>query len=473
MITLTVAEIADLVGGRLDGIDPALPISGKVEFDSRKVAPGDLFLAIKGERVDGHDYAAAAIQAGAVGILATRPVPAPAILVDDPIVAITALASAVARRLAATIIEITGSSGKTSTKDLLAQVLAGHGPTVAPPESFNNELGFPYTVLLADAETRYLVLEASSRGIGHIRQLTEIAPPALAAVLNVGSAHLGEFGSTAAIAQAKGELIEALDSTGVAVLNADDQLVAAMAERTAARISWFGTSRVADVRAEQVRLDDGGRASFVLVNGSDRAQVSLQLRGEHQVSNALAVAALAGCCGLALPAIAAALSAATVRSHWRMEVTDTAAGICVVNDAYNANPESMASALSTLAVLAANRRAVAVLGEMAELGAGSAEAHRDLGRRVAELGIDELVVVGEPARPIVEGALGQPGWAGRADWVPDNAAAAVLLRDRLGAGDVLLVKGSRAADLQQVAAAVLGWAEVGDGATGISEQASI
>jgi UDP-N-acetylmuramoyl-tripeptide--D-alanyl-D-alanine ligase len=466
MIPLSAREIAALVGGRLIDLDPGMVISSKVEFDSRKVEPGDLFLAVKGDRVDGHDYAAAAIERGAVAVIATRPVGTAAIVVAEPIAALTALATAVAGRLAARIVEVTGSSGKTSTKDLIAQVLAQDGTTVAPPESFNNELGFPYTVLLAGHDTRYLVLEASSRGIGHIRQLTEIARPAVAAVLNVGSAHLGEFGSAAAIAQAKGELVEALPADGVAVLNADDPLVLAMAGRTAARTLTFGVSVDADIRAERVRLDRAGRAGFDLVTGSAGAPVSLQVRGEHQVGNALAAAGVALSCGMAMATVAEALSQATPRSRWRMEVTDHPSGVSVINDAYNANPESMASALRALAVLAQGRRAVAVLGEMAELGPHARQAHEAAGALAAELGVQHLIAVGGPARPIVDGAGRQSGWHGATDWVEDNDAAIARLRELLRPGDVLLVKGSRSAQLQLVASGVLDWLAAGAGTTG-------
>ncbi len=457
MITLTAAEVAEIVAGRLAGLDPQLAISGKVEFDSRKVLPGDLFLAIKGEHADGHDYAGVAMAAGAVGVLATREVDVPAIMIADPLAALTALATEAARRLAAVTVEITGSSGKTSTKDLLAQVLAEHGRTIAPPESFNNELGFPYTVLLADEQTEYLVLEASARGLGHIAALTRIAPPRLAAVLNVGSAHLGEFGSVAAIAQAKGELVEALPADGFAVLNADDPVVLAMAARTSATISTFGEHHNADVRADDVRLDQGGRASFDLVSGARRAPVALQVRGEHQVSNALAAAALALACGLELSAVAAALSAATARSHWRMEVSETAAGVTVINDAYNANPESMRSALKSLAILSEGRRSIAVLGQMAELGDESIGAHDAIGRLAVRLDIQQLIAVGEPARPIANGASLEGSWNGESEWVADNLAALERLRELLRGGDVLLIKGSRSTEMQRIATAVIDW----------------
>jgi len=454
VIALTLAEIAGIVGGRLVNADPDRTVSGKVEFDSRKVVAGDLFLAIPGTRVDGHDYAEAAVASGAVAVLAGRPVPVPAIEVADPVAAITELARAVARRLDAVAIGITGSSGKTSTKDLLAQVLAGAGPTVATPGSFNNELGYPYTVLLADERTRFLVLETSARGIGHIRHLTRIAAPRLAGVLNVGSAHLSEFGSREAIAQAKGELVEALPAAGeggVAVLNADDPLVAAMAARTEARVVTAGTAAGADVRAENVTVDSSGRASFELVQAGGRADVRLQVRGEHQVSNAVIAAALALACGMPLPAVADALSAATERSAWRMAVSETAAGITVINDAYNANPESMRAALKALATMSAGRRSVAVLGQMAELGPDEAAQHDALGRHAARSGVSVLIAVGEQARPIVSGAASERSSGGATEWVPDTAAALARLAELLRPGDVVLVKGSRSAAMEVVA----------------------
>jgi UDP-N-acetylmuramoyl-tripeptide--D-alanyl-D-alanine ligase len=259
MIAMTLGEIATIVEGRLHDADPGTLVTGSVEFDSRKVAAGGLFLAFPGEHVDGHDYVGAAIEQGAVAALVTRPVDGPRIEVADGFAALAGLAGAVARRLTdTTVVAVTGSSGKTSTKDVLAHLLRRLGPTVAPPGSFNNELGHPYTVLLADAETRFLVLETSARGLGHIAFLAAIAPPRIGVVLNVGTAHLGEFGSREAIAAAKGELVEALPAAqagGVAVLNADDPLVLAMAARTAARVVAVGTGAGADVRGVNVTRD--------------------------------------------------------------------------------------------------------------------------------------------------------------------------------------------------------------------------
>ena len=263
MIPLTLAEVAGAVGGELHDVpDPGARVTGDVELDSRRIRPGGLFVALAGERVDGHEHAAGAVGAGAVGVLAARPVGVPAVVVPDVPAALADLARAVLGRLPdVTVVGVTGSSGKTSTKDLLAQLLAELGPTVAPPGSFNNELGHPYTVLRSTVDTRYLVLEKSARGIGHVAWLTRIARPRIGVVLNVGTAHLGEFGSRENIALAKGELVEALPADGVAVLNADDPLVAAMAARTAARVVLVGESAQAGVRAADVTLDERGRAA--------------------------------------------------------------------------------------------------------------------------------------------------------------------------------------------------------------------
>jgi UDP-N-acetylmuramoyl-tripeptide--D-alanyl-D-alanine ligase len=428
-------------------------VTGTVEYDSRRVGAGGLFLALPGERVDGHDFARAAVTQGAVAVLCSRPVDAPRIEVADGIAALTALASAVARRLSATIVGVTGSSGKTSTKDLLAHVLAAAGPTVAPAGSANNELGHPYTVLQADAATRNLVLELGARGSGHIRHLAQIAPPTVGAVLNVGSAHLGEFGSREAIARAKGELVEALPTHGVAVLNADDPLVAAMASRTTAAVRFFGEAEHADVRAEAISIDDLGRAAFRLHADDRSASVRLQLVGEHHVGNALAAAAVALAAGLDVATVAERLSTAQPASRWRMEVTERADGVVVINDAYNANPESMRAALKALASVARSRggRSFAVLGHMAELGASEQAEHDAVGRLAVRLSVARVIAVGDAARPIQHGAALEGSWDGEAGWVPDADAAVAALRAELRPGDVVLVKASRAAGLERVA----------------------
>ena len=457
MIPLTLAEVAEAVGGRLTRGDGT--VTGKVTVDSRAVAPGDLFVAVPGERVDGHDFLGAAAAAGAVAALSTRPDDAlPCVVVDEPVAALGRLAAAVHTRLAAgglTTLGITGSSGKTSTKDLLGQVLATAGPTVSPPGSYNNDIGLPLTVLDADEDTRFLVLEMGSRGRGHIARLCRVARPDVGVVLNVGSAHLGEFGSADGIAVAKGELVEALPAEGTAVLNADDPRVIGMAPRTRARVVTTGRSPDADVRAEDVTLDESGRAAFTLVTGGARAGVRLQVVGEHQVANALSAAGAALAAGLTPDAVAAGLSAAVPRSRWRMEVTRRDDGVTVVNDAYNANPESMRAALAALAGLPARRR-VAVLGAMAELGPGAADEHERLGRDAVAAGVDLVVAVGPDAVGIADGALAAGAREDEdAVRVPDRAAARELLTEVLVPGDVVLVKASRSYGLEVLAADLL------------------
>ena len=432
-------------------------MTGEVVIDSRRAGPGGLFAAVTGERSDGHDFAAAAVAAGAVAVLATRPVPAPAVLVADVPAALAALARYVAGALpAARIAGITGSSGKTSTKDLAAQLAERLGPTIAPAGSFNNELGLPLTVLRADSSTRYLVLELSARGPGHIAYLCGIAPPRYGAVLNVGHAHAGEFGGLDQVARAKGELVEALPADGVAILNADDPRVLAMAGRTAARVVTFGVEAPrASVRAVDVRLDSLGRPSFTLLTPDGPAPVTLRLHGAHNVPNALAAAALARELGLGLADTADALCAAVARSRWRMEVRRRADGVTVINDAYNANPESVRAALQALRHLAAGGRGFAVLGHMAELGDTSQASHEAIGEFAAQAELAGLIAVGPEAEPLLAGARRVPSWTGEALAVPDAAAALDAVSNQLKPGNVVLVKASRAAHLEGVAASLL------------------
>ncbi len=458
MIGLSMGEIAQLCDGRLGaGTDADAVVSGEVVQDSRRVGPGDLFVALVGKRADGHDFAGQVLADGAVGVLAGRELTTPSVVVDDPQQALGRLARGVLDRLPdLVVVALTGSSGKTTTKDLLAEVLAGVGPVVAPQGSFNNEIGLPMTALRCRADTAVLVAEMGARGRGHIAYLCGITPPKVGLVLNVGRAHLGEFGSVDGIAEAKGELVEALPPDGHAVLNADDPRVLAMAARTRAGVTTFGESPSADVRAQQIRLDDQSRATFELVHAGEVAEVSLRLHGEHQVSNALAAAAVARCLGLGLPEVAAALSVARSASGWRMEVTERADGVLVVNDAYNANPESMRAALKALATMGRRRRRTwAVLGEMLELGADAAAEHDALGRLAVRLDINRLVAVGEGARGVHLGAAHEGSWGEESTWVPDVEEASALLQRELEAGDVVLVKASRAAGLERVAQALL------------------
>jgi UDP-N-acetylmuramoyl-tripeptide--D-alanyl-D-alanine ligase len=482
MITLSLAEVAALTQGELHSADPAARVTGPVVIDSRKAGPGALFAALAGERADGHDFAPAAVRDGAAAVLAARPVDGiPCVVVPDVTGALARLARGVASRLRAsglTVAGITGSSGKTSTKDLTAQLAERVGPTVAPEGSFNNELGVPLTVLRADERTRFLVLELAARGTGHIAALCDIAAPRIGAVLNVGRAHAGEFGSLEDVAKAKGELVEALPADGIAILNADDRRVLAMADRTDARVvtfsaapphrigaapapqtPWPGSLAVtsaADVRAAEIILDDLGRASFRLMMPGGMAPVQLRLHGAHHVPNALAAAAIAAELGMAVPDIADALSQASARSPKRMEVRERADGVLVINDAYNANPDSMKAGIEAMGhLIERGRRGVAVLGHMAELGEIDAASHAEAGALAARAGVTILVAVGEEARPVLDGARAEAGWAGQAIAVPDSAAALTELRNLLRSQDVVLVKASKAAGLWEVADGLL------------------
>jgi UDP-N-acetylmuramoyl-tripeptide--D-alanyl-D-alanine ligase len=458
VIPLSVGQVAGLTGAALDRVaDPAALVTGPVVIDSRQAAPGSLFAALPGARADGHDFAPAAVAAGAVAVLATRPAGVPALIVADVPAALARLARAVVDRIGGcTIVGITGSSGKTTTKDLTAQLIETLGPTVSPHNSYNNDIGLPLTVLRATRQTRYLIAEFSARAAGDIARLCAVAPPRLGVVLCVGYAHAGEFGSIEDVARAKAELPAALPRGGVALLNADDPRVLAMAGSTAARVVTFGRDAAAAIRAEGVTLDEAGRPEFTLITEEGSAQVRLRLHGAHNVINALAAAAVGGELGMSVAAVAAGLSAAVARSRWRMEFTERPDGVTVINDAYNANPEAMRAALSTLAVLARSRRAFAVLGYMTELGSRAREFHEQAGLLAAEAGLAGLIVVGDDAAPILSGARAHHSWHGELLGVPDAAAAVRALGQRLQRGDVVLVKASRAAGMESVALALTG-----------------
>jgi UDP-N-acetylmuramoyl-tripeptide--D-alanyl-D-alanine ligase len=464
---MSLTEVAAATGGILHDADGSAVVTAPPERDSRAVEVGGLFVAVVGERVDGHDYAAAAVAAGAVAVLGQRPTGVPTVVVADPVQALGRLARSVRDRLdRCRVVGLTGSQGKTSTKDLLAQVLAPAGPTIAAQGSLNNELGVPLTVLRADESTRHLVVEMGARGVGHIAALCDLAAPTIGLVLNVGVAHLGEFGSREGIARAKGELVEALPDDGLAVLNADDPLVAAMSARTRARVLTFGAAGTADVRIADLEVDATGRARFSLVTGDTSAPIHLQVLGEHQASNAAAAAAVALGLGMDLHVVATALSDASATSAWRMEPHERADGVLVLNDAYNANPDSMRAALRTLQAVSRGRgaRAVAVLGSMRELGPAASREHEAIGRFAATAGVDRLVVVGQEAHPLHAGAVSSPGWTGKSTTVADAGAAVELLHGLVRPGDVVLVKASRSEGLERVANEML--AATGDTAGG-------
>jgi UDP-N-acetylmuramoyl-tripeptide--D-alanyl-D-alanine ligase len=449
VIALSLAEISDVVGGEVVGADGPVTVDGPVVQDGREAGPGGLYVAFVGERSDGHDHADQAAANGAVAALGSRPMSLPTVVVADVQHALQRLAAHVVAQLRRTgeltVLAVTGSQGKTSTKDLLAAVLSSVAPTVATRGSYNNEIGMPLTALRADATTRFLLLEMGARGRGHIAELADLVTPDVAMVLNVGVAHLGEFGSREAIAQAKGELVESLTAAGTAVLNADDDTVAPMAARTTGTVLTFGRERPADVRVQELTLDRLGRPSFVLAVADQQAPVTLRLVGGHQALNAAAAAAGALAVGIPLPDVAEALSAVAELSPWRMELHELSSGVTVLNDAYNANPDSMRAALDALAVIGADpavRRTVAILGEMRELGESSAAEHRAMGEYAAGLGIDEVVSVGEPAREI------------GGTFLADNAAATAWVSENVGPGDAVLFKASNGVRLYEVADAL-------------------
>lgn len=453
MIPMTLAEIAAVVSGHVaEPGDAGAVVDGPAFLDSRQRVPGGLFVAFVGEHVDGHDYAAGALAGGATAVLGSRPTSGPTIVVGDPEAALAALARHVLGCLRATgaltVHAMTGSQGKTGTKDYLAAVLGSVASTTATEGNHNNELGVPLTVLSATAQTRHLVVEMGARGIGHIAHLTTIAPPDIAAVLNVGTAHVGEFGSQQAIAVAKGEIVESLSADGVAVLNAVDPLVAPMATRTRASVRTFGPE--GDVSFENLTFDDLGRPAFLLRADGAAAPVRLDTPGVHQVFNATAAAAMALAAGLGLDAVAAGLSAARPSSPMRMQRHLRDDGLLVINDAYNANLDSMTAALDTLALVQRPGRRVAVLGEMKELGAEHEAAHRAVGAHLAGLGIDLLVAVGHAGELIAAGAAQVPQWRGRAVLAVGRDEAAHWVRENVVGDDVVLVKASRGVALERV-----------------------
>lgn len=460
MRELPAGKLARLLGATLIG-DPALVVGPDVVIDSRKVTPGCLFVALRGERQDGHDFVESALAAGAAAALVGTRVPASGaqLVVDDPRDALAALARSLITNAAQggmVSIGITGSSGKTTTKDLTEQVLATIGDTVAPFGSQNNEIGVPLTATRINDRTRFLVSELGARGAGHIAWLCQVVQPRVGAVLNVGHAHLGEFGSVSATAAAKSELVAALPADGWAVLNFGDEKVARMGGLSKARIAAFcvsGDPKQGELRvwAEEISPDSRQRHSFTLhaagtVHG--QARVSLQLAGEHQVANALAAGAIGLTQGIGVTEVARALSAAVPVSNWRMELLERADGLLILNDAYNANPDSMAAALHALAGMRRpGGRLMAILGDMLELGPAANQAHRSIGELAARLGVDALFAVGEHAQQVVDAAasLGLLGEAGDRD----QAVAAALRWAR--PADVVLVKASRGLALEVVA----------------------
>lgn len=461
MIKLSLSEIASAVDGQLFG-DANLQITAGVETDSRLVQSGSLFIAKPGEFDDGHNFVANALGAGAVAAIVERRVESPIaqILVENSVAALGQLAKYVLNQIRQQtdikVIGITGSNGKTTTKNMLREVLSRVGKTIAPIESYNNEVGAPISILKADFETKFLVVELGAGGPGSIAYLADLANPDVGVVLKVGLAHVGEFGGIETTAKIKGELVSALSNDANLVLNADDAFVREMAEHSLAPITWFGTALDSDFRADQFALSiDGTKFVAHWPDGLSRA-LTLKILGEHHVMNALATLAVADLLEVDRESACVALEAMPLAERWRMQLMQAPGGISVINDAYNASPDSTKAALQTLAQLGkSGRRTIAVLGEMAELGEQSREQHDAIGRIVVRLNIDQLVVVGEGAKLIHMGATQEGSWDGESKYFAEIDEALTYLRAMLAAGDIVLVKSSKSANLRHLGDALV------------------
>jgi UDP-N-acetylmuramoyl-tripeptide--D-alanyl-D-alanine ligase len=452
VIERRLSEIASAVRGALRGPDV---VASTVETDSRAVGPGSLFVAIDGERLDGHAFVGDAFARGAVGALVHRPgIDGTVVQVPDTGRALLDLATDERDRMTGTrVVGITGSNGKTSAKDLAAAVVGTRLRTHASPASFNNEVGLPMTLLRAEPGVEVVVAEMGARREGDVRLLCDVARPDAVVVTNVGTAHLGIFGSWDAIVRAGSEPVEWLGPNGTAIVNADDPVARAYADETDAAVITFGLDPGADVRAEDVELGPDARATFTLWSAGEREPVELAVPGDHMVSNALAAAAVGRWAGVTLAECAAALKGAGV-AHWRMETSTGVSGIVIVNDAYNANPESMAAALKAARWMAKGERLVAVLGHMAELGPVEFEEHERLGQLVVRIGVERLITVGERARTIARASIREGQLPEDVASYEDPSEAAADVRAWVRPGDVVLVKGSRVAGLERVAEAL-------------------
>jgi len=458
MISLRLTDIADIIGGRLfspaGDVDPGLVVNGLVDTDSRELGEGDIFFAKPGEFTDGWNFIGNARDAGVALVVAEREseVEIPHIIVADVVVALADLAREVVSRVRQeghlTVIGITGSNGKTTTKNLVGALCQRLGPTVLAKASFNNEVGAPLTMLRVEQDTRYLVLELGASGVGHIARLTDIASLDIGVVLMVGLAHAGEFGGFERTVIAKTELVRGIVPGGTAVLNADDPNVAAMATVAPGDVVWFGRGTAAEVRATNVDTHLSGTTFDLHAADGSISPAVFPVIGEHHVMNALAMAAVAGLIGASLADVIDVLATTTRAERWRMEVLG-GAGVVVINDAYNASPDSMAAALRTLARLGddSNRR-IAVLGEMSELGEFAGEEHDAIALLVVRLNVDVLVVVGTSARRLFISSINEGSWAGESVFVETSDEAYDYLMTILRDNDIVLVKSSNSAGLR-------------------------
>lgn len=461
MLTLTVETLLEVTGGEILAGTATTMVNG-LAIDSRAVEPGAAFVAFAGEHADGHAFIEDALAAGARAILVTRDDDAVRVAFDagarpgavlirieDPIGAVEALGTYHRDRLMCPVIGVTGSTGKTTTKDFLRSVLATRLRVVATAENRNNELGVPLTIMEAGAETEVLVVEMAMRGPGQIEHLCSIARPTAGLVTNVGVSHVEILGTEEAIASAKGELVRAIPEGGRVFLNGDDAWTDTLETYSAAPVTRYGLAEGSNVRAEGIEVAEDGTPSFTMVTDEGCADAHLPVPGRHNVYNALAAASVALYLGVTLEDIVRGLEGATF-SKWRMETFQSATGLTIINDAYNANPTSMRAALSALQDVPTRGRRIAVLGDMAELGSLAELAHFQLGEEVAKSALDVLVTVGERGRRIAEGALAAGMDEDAVRPCVTAAEASEVLDDLAEAGDTVLVKASRVMGLERV-----------------------
>lgn len=464
MIPLTLEEISVAINAASLNVDSNLKVTGKVVIDSRKVSQGDLFVAINGENVDGHDFCHEAIKKGAIAVISSKElVGIPTLLVkegnaasknvDQPtVIALGKLASYLLMKLPNIFkIAVTGSSGKTTTKDLLFDLGNLIGPTVAPVGSYNNEIGMPQTILECDEKTKVLILEMGAREVGNIKKLCQIAKPDTSILLNIGSAHIEIFGSRELILKTKSEIIECLNAEDVAVLNHEDETFSK--QKTKAKVVSFGLSG-ADVSAKNVVLNDKAQASYELEFEGKVSQVNLKIVGAHQVSNSLAAAAVFLKKGLDIDLVAKTLSNSVAKSKWRMQVEVNRKNITVINDSYNANPESMKAAIRTLKQVGADKKTFIIVGEMLELGSDSKQMHEEVADLIQKLDVKKTLVVGNGAK-IISDYLSSNAYKGRLEFCMDIDSAISKTKEMVEINDVVLVKASRAIGLERVANALM------------------
>lgn len=462
MLALTVLEIAQIVGAELFGADQTV-ITGNVETDSRKVIPGSLFVAKPGEITDGHLFIDSAIANGAVAVLVEHRVQQdiPQLVVSDVVIALGLLAKYVVAEVKAKgslqVIGVTGSNGKTTTKNMLREILSRSGTTVAPEESFNNEVGAPYSMLKINEDTKYLVVELGAGGPGSIRYLAQMCQPDIGIELKVGLAHAGEFGGIESTENIKAELVEELSAESIALLNTDDSRVSNMRSRTKAQVMTFGTNSDSMYRATDISVSITGTAFTFHSPNHDPLKMQLQILGEHHVYNALAAMATADLLGTELSLAVKALEEMALAERWRMQLSHRADGLTLINDAYNASPDSMKAAVQTLAELGrqTGKKTVAVIGEMAELGEYSVAEHDAIGRLVVRLNLGQLVVIGAGAKMVHMGASLEGSWDGESKYFEQISEAEAYLREMLTGEEIVLVKSSKSANLRYLGDALL------------------